>query len=95
MLLTPFELSQKEKRPIMPKGPKGQKRPGNVIGTAVQVAQIATGEREEDRLRDSGKNKAAQELGRLGSKARALKMSAKQRQEIAQKAANARWAKKK
>ena len=74
----------------MPKGPKGQKRPGDVIGTAVKVAQIATGEVEED-TDDSGKNKAAQELGRLGGKARAAKMSAKRRKEIARKAAKVRW----
>ena len=54
----------------MPKGLKGQKRPGDVIGAAVKVAQIATGEIKED-IDDSGKNKAAQELGRLGGKARA------------------------
>lgn len=28
----------------MPKGPKGQKRPTDVIGGAVMVAKIATGE---------------------------------------------------
>ena len=27
----------------MPKGPKGQKRPADVIGNAVRVMQIATG----------------------------------------------------
>ena len=31
----------------MPIGPKGQKRPSDVIATAVQVAHIATGEAEE------------------------------------------------
>ena len=31
----------------MPKGPKGQKRPGDVVGAAVLVAKIATGEVEE------------------------------------------------
>ncbi len=28
----------------MPKGPKGEKRPADVIGAAVKVAKIATGE---------------------------------------------------
>ncbi len=28
----------------MPKGPKGQKRPADVVGNAVKVMQIATGE---------------------------------------------------
>ena len=32
---------------FMPKGPKGQKRPANVVGCAVTVAKIATGEIEE------------------------------------------------
>ncbi len=46
----------------------------------------------------SEKNKAAQELGRLGGlkggKARAEKLTPEQRSEIARKAAKARWAKK-
>ncbi len=53
----------------MPKGPKGEKRPADVIGTAIRVAKIATGEIEED-IDDDGKNKAAQELGRKGGRAR-------------------------
>ena len=32
----------------MPKGPKGEKRPADVIGAAVRVMKIATGEIEED-----------------------------------------------
>ncbi len=48
----------------MPKGPKGEKRPADVIGAAVKVAKIATGEIEE--TIDDGKNKAAVELGRKG-----------------------------
>ena len=74
----------------MPRGPKGQKRPADVIGNAVRVMQIATGEAEEE-YTDDGKNKAAVELGRKGGKARAEKMSAKRRSEIAKKAAAARW----
>ena len=31
----------------MPKGPRGEKRPADVIGAAVKVAKIATGEIEE------------------------------------------------
>jgi hypothetical protein len=31
----------------MPKGPRGEKRPADVIGAAVMVAKIATGEIEE------------------------------------------------
>jgi hypothetical protein len=32
----------------MPKGPKGQKRPADVIGNDIRVAMIATGEITED-----------------------------------------------
>ena len=73
----------------MPKGPKGEKRPADVIGAAVTVAKIATGEIEE--TTDDGKNQAAVELGRKGGKARAEKMSKKRRSEIARKAAETRW----
>ena len=74
----------------MPKGPKGEKRPADVIGTAIKVAKIATGE-IDDTADDDGKNKAAQELGRKGGQARAEKLSKKRRSEIAKKAAKARW----
>ncbi len=76
----------------MPKGPKGEKRPADVIGAAVKVMQIATGEIEED-LDNDGKNKAAVELGRRGGKARAEKITPERRREIARKAARARWEK--
>ncbi len=32
----------------MPKGPKDEKRPADVIGAAVKVMEIATGQIEED-----------------------------------------------
>ena len=75
----------------MPKGPKGQKRPADVIGNAVKVMRIATGEEQEDFPADDGKDKAAQSLGQRGGNARAKALSAKQRSEIAQKAAKSRW----
>ena len=75
----------------MPRGPKGEKRPADVIGDAVRVMQIATGEVEE-MTTDDGKNPAAVALGRMGGKARAEGMSAKRRKEIARKAAKSRWA---
>lgn len=74
----------------MPRGPKGERRPADVIGAAVKVMRIATGEETED-MADDGKNKAAQALGKLGGTARAKSMSAKRRKEIAKKAAKARW----
>ena len=76
----------------MPTGPKGQKRPADVIGNAVRVMQIATGEAEEE-YDDDGKDKAAQALGRKGGKARASKLTPERRSEIARKAAAKRWGK--
>ena len=76
----------------MPKGPKGEKRPADVIGNAVKVMRIATGE-DSDAAPDDGKNKAAQALGKLGGAARAKSMSAKRRKDIAKKAASSRWGK--
>ena len=75
----------------MPKGPQGQKRPADAIGNAVRVMEIATGQREEEYEGDQGKDKAAAELGRKGGKARAEKMSAERRAEIARRAAAKRW----
>lgn len=76
----------------MPKGPKGEKRPGNVIGAAIMVAKIATGEIEEsDATEDDGKDPAAKALGAKGGRARAEKMTPERRAEIAKKAAATRW----
>lgn len=77
----------------MPKGPKGEKRPADVIGAAVMIGRIATGEVEDSPKTDDGKNAAAVALGRMGGKARAKGMTAKKRSEIAQKAAKSRWKK--
>jgi hypothetical protein len=75
----------------MPKGPKGQKRPADLIGNAVKVMRIATGEEPEDFPANEGKDKAAQSLGQRGGKARAKALSPKRRTEIARKAAMSRW----
>lgn len=72
----------------MPTGPKGQKRPADVIGMSVKVMRIATGEEEEEL--DRAKSAAA-ELGARGGKARAAKMTPERRREIARKAAASRW----
>ena len=74
----------------MPRGPKGQKRPADVIGNAVKVMRIATGEETED-MPDDGKDPAAKSLGSRGGKARAAKLSAKRKKEIAKAAAAKRW----
>ena len=66
----------------MPKGPQGQKRPADVIGSAIRVARIATGEEEDDAPK-----------GSAGGEARARKLTAKERSAIAKKAASTRWQK--
>jgi hypothetical protein len=76
----------------MPKGPRGEKRPADVIGNAVKVMRIATGEETEALETDSAKNAAA-ELGSRGGKARAARMTPERRSEIAKSAAKARWRK--
>lgn len=71
----------------MPKGPQGQKRPADVIGAAVLVGKIATGEEE-----DAETNKPdAEKVGSKGGNKRAANLSAKRRSEIAKKAAQKRW----
>jgi hypothetical protein len=75
----------------MPKGPKGQKRPADVIGNAVRVMEIATGQRDEEYEEQPPKDKAAVELGRKGGKARAERMTPEQRAEASRKAAAKRW----
>lgn len=77
----------------MPKGPNGQKRPADVIGNAVRVMEIATGQVEEESETDDGKDPAAKALGKKGGEARAMSLSKKRRSEIAKKAAKSRWKK--
>jgi hypothetical protein len=72
----------------MPRGPKGEKRPADVIGAAVMIGRIATGE-----IEDAPETKAAAALGRRGGKARAASLTPEQRTEIARAAASARWKK--
>jgi hypothetical protein len=74
----------------MPKGPRGEKRPADVIGGAVKVMRIATGEEEDDR-EDAPALTPGQQLGKLGGVARAKRLTPDQRAEIARKAAAKRW----
>jgi hypothetical protein len=47
----------------MPKGPKGEKRPADVIGNAVRVMRIATGDAEEEYdTSDEGEDQAPPRL---------------------------------
>jgi hypothetical protein len=74
----------------MPKGPKGEKRPADVIGAAIMVGRIATGE-VEDKKRDAG-TEANRKGGLKGGAARAKKLSDAEKKAIAKKAAASRWA---
>ena len=80
----------------MPDTSKRPKRPADVVGNAVRVMQIATGEREEEyetEPESPPKNPAAVEMGKLGGKKRAESMTPERRAEIAKKAAEKRWSK--
>lgn len=72
----------------MPKTPTGAKRPADVVGNAVHVMRIATGQIEES----LPKTRRA-EGGKVGGKARAKALSPAKRKEIAKKAALKRWGK--
>ncbi|MEM8820125.1 MAG: RNA-binding protein [Pseudomonadota bacterium] len=71
----------------MPKGPRGEQRPADVIGNAVMIAKIATGEIEDTRYAQPAKVRS----GKAGAKARAEKLTGEERSEIAKKAASGRW----
>lgn len=74
-----------------------KKRPADPNVKAKLIVDIATGETPDPITNPPGKNPAAVALGRLGGlkggKARAAKLSAKKRSEIAKKAAQKRWGK--
>lgn len=72
----------------MPKGPSGEKRPADVIGAAIRVTRIATGEEEEELV---DKRDAAR-TGSEGGKRRAANLSGEQRSRIAKRAAELRRA---
>ncbi|MEW5912247.1 MAG: hypothetical protein AB1814_06800 [Thermodesulfobacteriota bacterium] len=75
---------------------KGKKRPRDINQLAASILEDATDPKPEAPA-DDGKNPHAVALGRLGGQkggaARAKKLSAKRRKEIAKKAAEARWGK--
>ncbi len=75
-----------------------KKRPTDINQLAYQIVQEATQETKEPLQALARKNPAAVALGRLGGlkggKARAEKLTPSKRKKIAQKAAKARWTKK-
>ena len=77
---------------------KRSSRPRDLNKLAASIVRDATDERtEEERIHEAGKNPAAVALGRLGGakggRARAIKLTATRRKEIARRAAAARWKK--
>jgi hypothetical protein len=75
----------------MPKGPRGERRPADVIGNAVHVMRIATGEIEDVKEAPDPAKEHMRRGGVKGGKARAAKLSKAKRSAIAKKAARARW----
>lgn len=71
----------------MPRGPKGEKRPPDVIGAAVMIGRIATGEIDEPTGPAPGRARG----GKEGGARRAEVLSDERRQQIAKDAAAARW----
>ena len=71
----------------MPKGPRGERRPADVIGNAVHVMRIATGEVEDTPSKAPNRAKG----GKIGGKSRANSLSPEKRSEIAKRAAAKRW----
>lgn len=71
----------------MPKGPNGEKRPADVIGAAVLVGKIATGEVEDDCKKVGGRRRS----GLAGAQARSERLTSEERVKIARVAAEARW----
>lgn len=76
---------------IMPKGPRGERRPRDVIANAVHVMRIATGEIEDTVETPDPAKEYMRKGGLKGGKARAAKLSPARRKAIAKKAAKARW----
>lgn len=78
-------LSGMQKRPKRPRDP-------NQLGKL--IVDLSVGERAEDHANDT-KDPSAVALGQKGGKARAAKLSKRQRVEIAKQAARQRWKAKK
>ena len=71
----------------MPTVPRGKQRPANVTGGAIMAARLSVGDIQETPKESSAKPRS----GIAGAKTRAEHYISDQRQEIARKAATARW----
>jgi len=75
----------------MPRGPKGERPPADVVGDAVHVMRVATGEAEDTIAEKNPKAVASGALGgQKGGVARAKNLP-DERTKIARRAAKARW----
>lgn len=77
-------LSGMQKKPKRPRDP-------NQLGKLIVDLSVGEAYDSKNMPDESGKDPAAVSLGKKGGKARAAKLSKKQRVEIAQKAARQRW----
>ena len=72
----------------MPTGPKGEQRPADVVGNAVRVMRIATGD-ETEAPTDDGKDPAVKALEAKGGAARAKAMTPQRRLRLQSRRAGA------
>ena len=77
-------LSGMQDRPKRPRDP-------NQLGKLIVDLSVGDTDDSKNMPDDSGKDPAAVAMGKKGGKARAAKLTAKRRAQIARKAAKARW----
>ena len=68
-------------------GPRGEKRPADMVGSAVMVGRLSVGDVTETHTKPSGRVRS----GQAGANARTEKLSPERRIEIARAAAVERW----
>ena len=73
----------------MPKGPQGQKRSADVIGSATVFAPLATQDTTEDSKRPSGRGRNG--VASLKARAEYEYMTKEERSAAAKQAASVRW----
>jgi len=71
----------------MPTGPRGERRPADVIGGAIMVARLSIGDMQEALKEPSAKVRS----GKVGGPARAATLTPDERRDIARRAAAKRW----
>jgi len=71
----------------MPTGPRGERRPADVIGSAIMVARLSVGDISEPLKTPSGRVRS----GQAGGAARAASLTQDERKAIAKRGAAKRW----